>query len=99
MNTTAISTREWLDAVERAKEFANAQSQLRPTDTSLTPMLTNSSTFEDQDEFDPSLPPPQTQSHGGVLSKQHTGSGDSESLKGRKRFSKRQSKSGLTAVF
>lgn len=45
---------------------------------------------------------PPSGSHGlsgrGILHKQHSG-GDAESLKGRKRFSKRQSKSGLTAVF
>ncbi|KAK5072201.1 serine/threonine protein kinase [Lithohypha guttulata] len=98
-NTTAVSTREWLDAVDRARDFANAQSLLRniPADESLTPgVLSHASTFEEQDEFETSPP---SQSHRGVLSKQPINTGDNESLKGRKRFSKRQSKSGLTAVF
>lgn len=98
-NTTAVSTREWLDAVDRARDFANAQSLLRniPADESLTPgVLSHASTFEEQDDFETSPP---SQSHRGVLSKQPINTGDNESLKGRKRFSKRQSKSGLTAVF
>lgn len=98
-NLTAVSTREWLDAVDRAKEFAKSQSQLRRAQTSesLTPGgLSHVSTFDDQAEFEPSPP---SQNHRGVLSKQHSNNGDNESMKGRKRFSKRQSKSGLTAVF
>lgn len=98
-NTTAVSTREWLDAVDRAKELANAQSQFRgsQTDDTLTPGgLSHASTFEEQADFESSPP---AQGHRGVLQKQHSNTGDSESLKGRKRFSKRQSKSGLTAVF
>lgn len=98
-NITAMSTKEWTEAIDRAKEFVKTQSQFRgnQTDEPMTPgLLSHPSTFEDQPGLE-STPP--TQSHRGVLQKQHSNNGDNESLKGRKRFSKRQSKSGLTAVF
>ena len=94
-----MSTQEWLDAVERAKEFANMQTQLRrqqTDDTLASGVFSHAATFDEEAELD-SPPPPQ--GHRGILQKQHTNTGDSESMKGRKRFSKRQSKSGLTAVF
>ena len=100
MNTSAISTKEWLEAVDKAKEFANEQSQIRnaQADETLTSgVLSHANTFEEHTEFERSSPP--MQGHRGILQKQNTYSGDNDSLKGRKRFSKRQSKSGLTAVF
>ncbi len=100
INTSAISTKEWLEAVDKAKEFVNTQSQIRnaQADETLTSgVLSHATTFEGHTEFEHSSPP--TQSHRGMLQKQNTYSGDNDSLKGRKRFSKRQSKSGLTAVF
>lgn len=72
-----------------------SQSQARtfqPEDPLTPGVLSHASTFEDQADMEPSPP------HRSVLQKQGS-TGDSESLKGRKRFSKRQSKSGLTAVF
>ena len=100
MNTSAISTKEWLEAVDKAKDFVNAQSQIRnaQADDSLNSgMLSHTNTFEEHTELQNSSPP--MQSHRGILQKQNSQLGDSDSLKGRKRFSKRQSKSGLTAVF
>lgn len=97
MNTTALSTKEWLEAVDRAKEFVKAQAQERnyqSEDAMSSGMLSHADTFEEQGDLDTSP----SQGHRGVLQKQTT-NGDNESLKGRKRFSKRQSKSGLTAVF
>lgn len=100
MNTSAISTKEWLEAVDKAKEFVNTQSQIRnaQADDSLTSgVLSHANTFEEHTELQHSSPP--TQGHRGILVKQNSQLGDNDSLKGRKRFSKRQSKSGLTAVF
>ena len=99
MNTTAVSTQEWLDAVERAKEFANMQTQLRrqqTDDTLASGVFSHAATFDEEAELESSPPP---QGHRGILQKQHSSTGDNDSMKGRKRFSKRQSKSGLTAVF
>lgn len=96
-NTTALSTKEWLEAVDRAKEFVKAQKQERgfqSDDAMSSGMLSHADTFDEQADLDSSP----NQGHRGVLQKQAT-NGDNESLKGRKRFSKRQSKSGLTAVF
>lgn len=100
MNLSAISTKEWLEAVDKAKEFVNTQSQIRnaQADETLTPgVLSHANTYQEHTDFEHSSPP--TQSHRGILQKQNTQMGDNDSLKGRKRFSKRQSKSGLTAVF
>lgn len=102
---SATSAQEWLDALVRAREiaisFQNQHSNNNySTDDSLnisSSALSHASTIDQATD----LSPP-TASHGlsgrGILHKQHSG-GDAESLKGRKRFSKRQSKSGLTAVF
>lgn len=95
LDTAAVSTKEWLDAVERAKEIVKYQPQARtfqPEDPLTSGMLSHVNTFEAQSDTGPSP------THRGVLQKQGP-SGDNDSLKGRKRFSKRQSKSGLTAVF
>ena len=92
-------TKEWLEAVDRAKEIVNALSQIRHNqgDEALTPGVpSHANTFDDQEDYQSSL---SNQGHRGILQKQLTNPGDTESLKGRKRFSKRQSKSGLTAVF
>lgn len=96
-NTTALSTKEWLEAVDRAKEFVKARAEERnfqSEDAMSSGMLSHADTFEEQGDLDSSP----NQGHRGVLQKQAT-NGDNDSLKGRKRFSKRQSKSGLTAVF
>ncbi|KAI9870668.1 MAG: pkb-activating kinase-like protein [Pleopsidium flavum] len=93
--TTAASTQEWLDTIERAKEIAVSQS------------VTNSYCSEDAFK---DLPSSASTLGGDTALHLDNGPGrhtlqksqrdsDVESTKGRKRFSKRQSKSGLTAVF
>lgn len=105
-STSAVSTQEWLDVIDTAKEIVTSQgmseSAFQPDNMGSPSVLSHSSTLE-LNELESTSP-----SHGlgssyghssrGVLTKQNT-SGDNDSLKGRKRFSKRQSKSGLTAVF
>ncbi|EXJ87951.1 AGC/PDK1 protein kinase [Capronia coronata CBS 617.96] len=99
---TAVSAQEWLDTLARARDIAMQNSSNNySTDDTLT--LTSSALSSHANTMSHSTdlsPPSASHGHSGraILHKQHSG-GDSESLKGRKRFSKRQSKSGLTAVF
>ncbi|KAL6246662.1 serine/threonine protein kinase [Rhinocladiella similis] len=101
---TAISAQEWLDALARAREIAislqNSNNTYSNDDTlnlSSSGLSSHASTMDRTSDLSP---PSVNHGHSGrmMLHKQHSG-GDAESLKGRKRFSKRQSKSGLTAVF
>jgi 3-phosphoinositide dependent protein kinase-1 len=101
---STISAQEWLDVIDQAKEFATSQAVNNNTTYSAddvfnisTSALSSQSSNLDQ----PTNLSPNSMTHTGraTLHKQHSGGGDGESLKGRKRFSKRQSKSGLTAVF
>ncbi|ETI25354.1 hypothetical protein G647_02126 [Cladophialophora carrionii CBS 160.54] len=97
---TAKATQEWLDVLGRAKEFAMQQNNNYSNNDSLnissSALSSHASTIDQPTDLSPHSA---NQSHSGrgILHKQH--SADAESLKGRKRFSKRQSKSGLTAVF
>lgn len=90
------AAREWIDSIERAKDFAIGQSltntysgdstfnELSSTLSSPTSTLGNNEALE-------GVNIPTT----GRLRK----GDDGESIKGRKRFSKRHSKNGLAAVF
>ena len=106
---TAISTQDWLEALDRAKELAasqnlqsayNAEGPYNAEENFNISSSALSSHANTLDHQVPDVAPPEPTSHHGrgALHKQHSGA-DSESVKGRKRFSKRQSKSGLTAVF
>lgn len=89
-SATSTSAQEWIDAIERAREMAVFQ--------------TNSNSYNGEDAFKElqSGPPSSSRaldldSSEGKLQKPPPG--ESESFMSRKRFSKRQSKSGLSAVF
>ncbi|EON67507.1 AGC/PDK1 protein kinase [Coniosporium apollinis CBS 100218] len=90
------SAAEWLEAIERAKEFAIS--------TSMTNSYSGDSTFND---LSSSLSSPSSTIGGdgalegvNVPTARHLRKDpDSDSVKGRKRFSKRHSKNGLAAVF
>lgn len=101
---TAVSAQEWLDALVRAREIAislqNSGNNYSADDSlnlSSSGLSSHASTIDQPTDLSP-----HSAGHGhsgrAILHKQQSG-GDAESLKGRKRFSKRQSKSGLTAVF
>ncbi|RVX73772.1 hypothetical protein B0A52_02662 [Exophiala mesophila] len=102
---TATSAQEWLDALVRAREIAmslQAQSSTQNYSNDDSLNLSSSGLSSHASTIDRSTDlSPHSGGHGlsqrGILHKQN--SVDGESLKGRKRFSKRQSKSGLTAVF
>ncbi|KAK7509668.1 3-phosphoinositide-dependent protein kinase [Phyllosticta citriasiana] len=95
---TKYMAQEWLDALEQARDFANSQS-----------MATSYSGDSAFNELSSTISSPASTLGGesaldGVnipasrhLRKDH--SGDNESVKGRKRFSRRHSKNGLAAVF
>jgi 3-phosphoinositide dependent protein kinase-1 len=100
---TAVSTQEWLDALVKARDLAitiqeqsGNQNYSENDDLNMSSgqLSSHPSTIDQPTDLSP-----QSHSHSrGILHKQQS-TNDGESLKGRKRFSKRQSKSGLTAVF
>ncbi|KAI9737377.1 MAG: pkb-activating kinase-like protein [Cirrosporium novae-zelandiae] len=88
----AVGVQEWMEALDRAKEVALQNNRSYSNDDfsnlSSTPSSHANTLNQDLDNQDGR----------GAHQKNHSGA-DSESIKGRKRFSKRQSKSGLAAVF
>lgn len=93
---TSASAQEWLDAIETAREMALSQNSSisYTSDQSLQNGAAGSSRDLDLD----SPPRPETGQGRNTLQK-HQANPESDSFMGRKRFSKRQSKSGLAAVF
>ncbi|KAI9801488.1 MAG: pkb-activating kinase-like protein [Piccolia ochrophora] len=93
------SAQEWLDALERAKDMALSHSTSHSYgDNDGLQELPSISRPVSSLGLDPTLDMNDMTNAGGRLVIGQ-GSIDSESSKGRKRFSKRQSKSGLAAVF
>lgn len=101
VSTTATSTQDWLDTLDRAKDMGVSQSiqnsysgdeAFKDLSSALS---SHANTLDRSSEF---APEPPSSSGRATLTKHHSGA-DSDSIKGRKRFSKRQSKSGLAAVF
>ena len=98
---TAVAAQEWLDVMGRAREFAMQQSSNSYSNDALPnlssgALSSHASTIGQPTDWSPKAAS-QAHSGRGILHKQH--SADAGSLKERKRFSKRQSKIGLTAVF
>ena len=100
-SATASSTQEWLETLDRAKDIAVAQSvnnsysESDAFNVSSSALSSHANTLDRSSEFGQDGP---SSGHRATLTKHHSGA-DAESIKGRKRFSKRQSKSGLAAVF
>ena len=102
MGASALSTQEWLDTLDRAKEMA----LLHSADNSYmgdegfrdmsSGVSSHANTIDHTDDFSMNVNvPPAARS---TLMKQQP-AGDAESVKGKKRFSRRHSKNGLSAVF
>ncbi|KAJ5888169.1 Serine/threonine-protein kinase PKH2 [Penicillium taxi] len=100
IGATALSAQEWLDSLDRAREMAlmqqsagtmSAEDAFR--DMSSTGFSSHSNTLDHKSESN--IPPPSRN----TLVKQQPQSNDTESVKGRKRFSRRHSKNSLAAVF
>ncbi|KAJ5492950.1 Serine/threonine-protein kinase PKH2 [Penicillium diatomitis] len=98
---TAVSTQEWLDTLDRAKEMASlqpntgsysAEDAFRDLSSGFS---SHSNTLDRSTELqnESNVPPP-GRNH---LTKHQAN--DSDSTKGKKRFSRRHSKNGLAAVF
>lgn len=100
LGVTALSAQEWLDALDRAKEMALTQHNNGAYSGDETfrdlssGMSSHSNTLDRSSEIhaEAAAPP------GRATLVKHQAT-DSESVKGRKRFSRRHSKNGLAAVF
>jgi 3-phosphoinositide dependent protein kinase-1 len=93
------SSQEWLDSIEQARDYAFAQTMQNsyPADAALTELqlVSNQPSPTSTLGGDSALEGvniPATR-HGHLVKK--AGEGDTDSMKGRKRFSKRHSKNGL----
>ncbi|PGH02847.1 AGC/PDK1 protein kinase [Polytolypa hystricis UAMH7299] len=101
--SSALSTQEWMDALDRAKEVASFQSDSNSgmTDDAFRDLSSgvssHANTLDRSNEFSVNVNQPPGGRH--MLVKQQQGGGDSESVKAKKRFSRRHSKNGLSAVF
>ncbi|KAF2840184.1 kinase-like protein [Patellaria atrata CBS 101060] len=91
------STQEWLDSIERAKELAISQSMTNSYsgDTNFNDLSSTLSSPASTLGGDAALDAVNIPTTRHLRKEQ----GDNESIKGRKRFSKRHSKNGLSAVF
>ncbi|PYH93638.1 serine/threonine protein kinase [Aspergillus ellipticus CBS 707.79] len=98
MGATALSAQEWLDSLDRAREMALSQQgngsysddAFRDLSSGLS---SHANTLDRSSEIQHESAP---QGRATLVKHQNT---DSESVKGRKRFSRRHSKNGLAAVF
>lgn len=101
---TAVSTQEWLDTIDRAKEVAISQSSNNSYSNdslnySPSAFSSHANTLDRSMDIEGNPNPgSQANTTRNTLVK-NPSSNDAESIKARKRFSKRQSKSGLAAVF
>ncbi|KAJ5918841.1 Serine/threonine-protein kinase PKH2 [Penicillium verhagenii] len=100
IGSTAVSAQEWLDALDRAREMAltqqrsgsyTAEDAFRNMSSGFS---SHANTLDRSTELqnENNVPPPGRN----TLQKQQA---DTESVKGKKRFSRRHSKNGLAAVF
>ncbi|PGG96206.1 AGC/PDK1 protein kinase [Helicocarpus griseus UAMH5409] len=100
---SALSTQEWIDTLDRAKELAVFQSSNNSSyaDDALRELSSgvssHANTIDHSDDFSANVNAPQASGRATLIKHQNTG--DSESIKGKKRFSRRHSKNGLSAVF
>jgi len=96
-SATSASAQEWLDSIEAAREMALSQSVTSSYtgDDEFRELQSGPSSSSRGLDLDSPVPPGSSGRH--TLHKYSTASEDS--FMGRKRFSKRQSKSGLAAVF
>ncbi|KAL4870960.1 hypothetical protein BDV12DRAFT_40963 [Aspergillus spectabilis] len=101
IGTTALSAQEWLDTLDRAREMAlfqqtsgsySADEAFRDLSSGFT---SHANTLDRASETPQEAPPPPS---GRTTLVKNQGN-DSDSVKGKKRFSRRHSKNGLSAVF
>lgn len=98
VGSTAMSAQEWLDTLDRSREMALAQQGNGPYSADefrdlSSGLSSHANTLDRNSDAHHDHPPT-----GRATLVKHQ-AGDSESVKGRKRFSRRHSKNGLAAVF
>jgi 3-phosphoinositide dependent protein kinase-1 len=93
-----MSTQEWLDALDKAKEMAlSQQGSVYSSDEAFRDLSSGISSHTNTLDCSSELHGEGSLAPRTTLIKQQTA--DSDSLKGKKRFSRRHSKNGLAAVF
>ncbi|KAJ6115554.1 Serine/threonine-protein kinase PKH2 [Penicillium sp. IBT 18751x] len=98
IGATAVSAQEWLDALDRAREMGlNQQGGSYSADDAFRDLSSGFSSHANTLERNSELQSEHSSHQPGRLIKHQAT--DSESTKGRKRFSRRHSKNGLAAVF
>jgi 3-phosphoinositide dependent protein kinase-1 len=98
MGATALSVQEWVDTLDRAKEMALAQqSNGSYSDEAFRDLSSGLSSHANTLDRSSELQSESGPSSRATLVKHQPN--DSDSVKGRKRFSRRHSKNGLAAVF
>lgn len=101
-STTSAAANEWLEALDRAKEVAISQSSTNSyaPEEDLRDLQSSLSSAANTLDLNAELRSEAAANGGGrgILQKNNT-SNNAEESKGLKRFSKRQSKQGLAAVF
>ena len=96
-SATSAAAQDWLDTIDSAREMALSQNaKSYPGDDPYRAVT--SSGIPSSRDLDLDSPARPDTSLRVIMQKNNSGT-DSDSLLGRKRFSKRQSKSGLAAVF
>ncbi|KAJ5211986.1 Serine/threonine-protein kinase PKH2 [Penicillium cinerascens] len=98
IGSTAVSAQEWLDALDRAREMGlNHQGGSYSADDAFRDLSSGFSSHANTLERNSELQNEHSSHQPGRLIKHQAT--DSESTKGKKRFSRRHSKNGLAAVF
>lgn len=98
-SATSASAQEWLDSIEKARDTAIAQSAFNSYSGDDALKDINSGTPSGNRALDLDSPGPVENGTSGRHTLQKHSASNEDSFMGRKRFSKRQSKSGLAAVF
>lgn len=94
--SSANSIQEWIDTLDRARELAISQQSSAYSGDEYRELSSGFSSQANTLDHSADL---QTEVQPSVRSTLQKNTGDNESLKGKKRFSKRHSKNGLAAVF
>lgn len=97
---TALSTQEWLDTLDRAKEIAMSQhgNNTYPGDEGIRDMSSGLSSHANTIDQTSDFPADNSGATKATLVK-HQAAAEPDPVKGKKRFSRRHSKNGLSAVF
>lgn len=88
-NSPATLAQDWLDTLDRAKDLAHSQRSQGFSGDEASAFSSHANTLDHSAEFQESA----------GRTTLHKPQGDNDSVKAKKRFSRRHSKNGLSAVF